>query len=97
MRWRRPSRTAIVGAHLAVLVALPVLVYIGDALVLRHRIDRGRALEPMTVYVGTKLKSGKVEIFTDQPQTEVCAHALFPHFGYRPCWWVRRSGGVKVI
>ncbi|HZF06979.1 MAG TPA: hypothetical protein VE932_21765, partial [Patescibacteria group bacterium] len=58
---------------------------------------RGGALQTMTVYLATRLKSGKLEVFTDRPQTEVCARALFPHFGYRPCWYVRRSGGVKVI
>ena len=87
----------VIGAVLAVLVALPVVAYVGDALVLRYRIGRGGALETMTVYLATRLKSGKLEVFTDRPQTEVCAHALFPHFGYRPCWYVRRSGGVKVI
>ena len=90
-------RARLVAALLVVLVALPLLVWIGDALVLRYRLTRGGALETMTVYLATRLKSGKVEVFTDRPQTEVCAHALFPHFGYRPCWWVRRSGGVKVI
>jgi hypothetical protein len=93
------SRRAIVvvGAALAVLVALPAVVYVGDALVLRYRIARGGALQTMTVYLATRLKSGKLEVFTDRPQTEVCAQALFPHLGYRPCWYVRRSGGVKVI
>ena len=89
-------RRVIVGA-LAILVALPVVVYVGDALVLRARIARGGALQTMTVYVATRLKSGKLEVFTDRPQTEICARALFPHFGYRPCWYVRRTGGVKVI
>ena len=93
-----PTRALLViVAALTVLVALPVVVYVGDALVLRYRIGRGGALETMTVYLATRLKSGKLEVFTDRPQTEVCARALFPHFGYRPCWYVRRSGGVKVI
>jgi len=99
-RVSRPmSRRAIlvVGAALAILVALPIAVYSADALVLRYRIGRGGALETMTVYLATRLKSGKLEVFTDRPQTEICAHAVFPHFGYRPCWYVRRSGGVKVI
>jgi hypothetical protein len=72
-------------------------VYLGDALVLRYRIARGGGLESVRVYIGTRLKSGKVEIFTDRQETEVCARTLFPHAGYRPCWWVRRGGGVKVI
>jgi hypothetical protein len=93
------SRRALVAvaAGLALLVAVPVLVYLGDALVLKYRITRGGALDTVSVYVATRLKSGKVEVFTDRKETEVCAHALLPHFGYRPCWWLRRGGGVKVI
>jgi len=87
----------VIVAALGILVALPVAVYVGDAVLLRYRIGRGGALQTMTVYLATRLKSGKLEVFTDRPQTEVCARALFPHFGYRPCWYVRRSGGVKVI
>jgi len=89
--------TLLLSLGLAVVVALPVVVYVGDALVLRYRIGRGGALETMSVYLATRLKSGKLEVFTDRQETEVCAHALLPHFGYRPCWWVRRTGGVKVI
>jgi len=82
---------------LAALVVLPLLLYLGDALVLRQRLAGGGGRETLTVYFATRLKSGKLEVFTDRPQSEVCAQALFPHFGYRPCWYVRRTGGVKVI
>ena len=87
----------ILAAALSVLVGLPVLLYVGDALVLRQRIAGGSGRETLTVYFATRLKSGKLEIFTDRPQSETCARALFPHFGYRPCWYVRRAGNVKVI
>ena len=78
-------------------VILPPVVYVGDALVLQYRLARGSGSEAMRVYFATRLKNGKLEIFTDRPQTEICARAMFPHFGYRPCWYVRRTGGVKVI
>ena len=87
----------LLGGALALLVALAAAVYIGDALVLRYRLGRGGGQDTLSVYFATRLKSGKLEVFTDRPQTEVCARALFPHFGYRPCWYARRSGGVKVI
>jgi hypothetical protein len=79
------------------LIALLAVMYFVDAGVLRYRLARGGGREMLTVYFATRLKSGKLEIFTDRPQTEICARALFPHFGYRPCWYVRRTGGVKVI
>ena len=91
-RW---ARLAIVA--LAAVVILPAVLYISDAVVLRYRLGQGGGRETFTVYLATRLKNGKLEVFTDRPQTEVCAQALFPHFGLRPCWYVRRSGGVKVI
>ena len=93
---RRRIRAIIVAA-LIVLVAVPAFLYLGDAVVLSLRMARGGGQQTLTVYFATRLKSGKLEIFTDRPQTEVCAQALFPHFGYRPCWYVRRTGNVKVI
>jgi hypothetical protein len=94
MTW--PARRLVIGV-LSVIVALPVIVYATDAVVLRYRLAHGGGWETLTVYFATRLKSGKLEIFTDRPQTEICARALFPHFGHRPCWYVRRTGNVKVI
>jgi hypothetical protein len=54
------------------------------------------ALGSVTSYYGTALKDGKMEIFTDQPQVETCAHSLFQHSGYRPCWYASRNS-VKPI
>ena len=53
-------------------------------------------LGSVTSYYGTALKDGKMEIFTDQPQVETCAHSVFPHSGYRPCWYASRNS-VKPI
>ena len=93
---RRRIRAIIVAA-LIVLVGVPAFVYIGDAGVLSLRMARGGGRETLTVYFATRLKSGKLEIFTDRPQSEDCVQAIFPHSGYRPCWYVRRTGNVKVI
>jgi hypothetical protein len=51
----------------------------------------GQAFGTVTFYYATVLKSGRTEIFYDQPQTEVCVQALLPHAGYRPCWYAVRS------
>jgi hypothetical protein len=45
----------------------------------------------VTFYVATPLKNGKLDIFYDQPQTEVCVYSLLPHAGYRPCWYAARQ------
>jgi hypothetical protein len=75
------------------LPALLAILYVGDDLFLRYRLAHGKdgdLLEAVTYYVATLLKNGRVEVFYDQPQTEVCVHALFPHLGYNPCWYVTR-------
>lgn len=84
---------------LLITVASLILLYVGDDLFVRYRLGRGIVgdpLETVTVYYATRLKNGKVEIFYDSPATEVCARALFPHMGYRPCWYVRRTK-VKLV
>ena len=83
-------------ASVIVAVAL-VVVYLLDYVVLRHKManpDQTVAYGTITSFYGTATKGGKMEIFTDQPLTETCIHSLFPHSGYRACWYVSK-GGVK--
>ncbi len=76
---------------LASLVTL-ALMYVVDDLSLRYRTSLGGdgPLQEVTFYYSTMLKNGRVEVFYGQPQTEVCVHALFPHHGHSPCWYVVR-------
>ena len=79
---------------LVVAVLLLVAVYAADSLWVWSRAggaSDGGALGSVTFYIVVPLKSGKTEIYSDQPQTEVCVHALFPHRGYRPCWYANRE------
>jgi hypothetical protein len=82
----------IIGWILLGSLVLLGLLYLADDLALRYRTaTRGDGLlEEVTFYYATLLKNGRVEVFYDQPQTEVCIHALFPHLGSRPCWYVVR-------
>jgi hypothetical protein len=80
-------------------VALFVVVYACDYTLLRFKMSRNNgadAVGKVTSYYSTALKNGKLEIFTDQPQTETCVHSLFPHSGMRPCWYASRNN-VKTI
>jgi hypothetical protein len=77
------------------LVGLLVLVYLLDYALLRRKManaDQSLAFGTITSFYGTGTKGGRMEIFTDQPQTETCVHSLFPHAGYRACWYVNKSG-----
>ncbi|HXJ80310.1 MAG TPA: hypothetical protein VMS64_16720 [Candidatus Methylomirabilis sp.] len=89
----------IFGRSLIVLVVLLSLLYIGDDVSVRYRMAHqkdGDPLQRVTYYIATMLKNGRVEVFYDQPQTEVCVRALFPHRGYRPCWYVTRHTVRRV-
>jgi hypothetical protein len=84
-------------ALLVALVALGV-VYAVEDLRLRFAATAARdsQTETLTFYYSTRLKNGRDQVFYDQPQTEVCVRAVFPHGGRRPCWYARRKP-VRVI
>jgi hypothetical protein len=78
----------------AVLVALAGLVYAGDFVWFEFRIHNAKPndpLETVTFFYATGVKGDKVEVFYDQPQTQICVHSIFPHQGYKPCWRFNRS------
>ena len=83
---------------IGVAAALAIL-YLGDDLSVRYRMAHRSAADPLeeiTFYYATTLKNGRGEVFYDQPQRTVCVHALFPHLGHRPCWFVAREP-VKMV
>ncbi|HEX2439531.1 MAG TPA: hypothetical protein VHT71_14580 [Methylomirabilota bacterium] len=85
---------ALARAAGAVLVLAVIFAYIGDWLLVRvrpHEPPAAAVYESLTFYVATPLKNGKVEVYYDQPQTELCVRTLFPQLGRRPCWYARRQ------
>ena len=78
---------------LAMLALLAVTLYAGDYLLLKERIHKGQ--EPFDTvqvesYSAVPEKNNRVEFFYDEPETEECVRALFPHSGDNPCWYVKR-------
>jgi hypothetical protein len=69
------------------------LVYAVEDLRIRHAANAspGSQTETLTFYYSTRLKNGRVQVYYDQPQNEVCVRAVFPHVGHRPCWYARRE------
>ena len=89
----------VAGWVLGVLLILAGIAYLGDSLYIRHKVasaNSAAALGNVRFYYATKLKNGKLNIYQDSPQNEVCVHALFPHYGYKPCWFVSRNT-VRVV
>ncbi len=75
------------------LVGMAALIYAGDYLAVRYRIATGR--EPYgTVTVRSfyivPQKNGKPEFYFFPPEDQTCVNAIFPHLGYKPCWYLRR-------
>ena len=69
-------------------------VYVSDYVWAEYRLGHAAAPEALgtvTFYYATMLKNGRLEVFYNQPQTEVCVYALFAHAGYRPCWYALRD------
>jgi hypothetical protein len=36
-------------------------------------------------------KDGRMEFLLDEPFEQTCVHALFPHSGASPCWYLERE------
>jgi hypothetical protein len=80
-------------------VVLLAFAYSADYLWVRYRIANpkaGVAFGRVTFYDSTTMKSGKTEVFYDQPLTQACVHAIFPQMGEPPCWYAGRRT-VKSI
>jgi hypothetical protein len=71
------------------LVCLTALIYAGDALWARFR---GRPVEHVKVdrVYAAMNQWNQVEYSAGTPVMETCVDALMPHFGYLPCWYLRR-------
>ncbi len=44
----------------------------------------------VTRYYLIPKKNGKTEFVFQPPELQPCVHALFPHQGYSPCWYLSR-------
>ncbi len=70
------------------LVMLAGLLYGGDWLAARWRGPRAFGAVVVRPYYAVPLKDGKTEFMMLSPETRTCVHALFPHFGDAPCWYL---------
>ena len=88
-----------IGKLLLALAVLLAVIYAGDDLSLRFKIPATRtpfiSMEVTRLFAIHK-KSGKVEYTTEDPVTETCVNSPFPHFGYSPCWYLRRQNNKRI-
>lgn len=89
-------------ALLAVIV-LFCLAYAVDYLQLRCRIWRnwnpyGTVTVQVMYVISEKAPQGvnKTEYSSGGAQDQTCVNSLFPHFGYKPCWYLRRRTQQRI-
>ena len=84
---------------LMIVLVLAAMVYGGDWLSLRYRGWRHGevfgSVSVTSVYVIHE-KNGKTQYQYDAPQDQACVKSLFPHFGYGPCWYLRRHPEQQI-
>jgi hypothetical protein len=85
------KRLIVVG--LSVVLCGTLLAYAVDYIVFRYRVAANRhPFGQMTVssYDAVKQKNGKTEFIFNPPEQQTCVHAVFPHAGFVPCWYLQR-------
>lgn len=80
-------------------VLLASCAYAVDYLVVRFKISDGRdPFSTVTIqpYYAIHQKNGRTEYDYAPPENQVCVRSLFPHFGYSPCWYVKRHTDRRI-
>lgn len=72
------------------LAALGGIVWLGDWLVLRHKMASSSAFGQIEVQrrYQVSLKNRRIEQRTEKLHSEECVQSLFPHYGDDPCWYL---------
>jgi len=79
------------------LILVALLTYAGDCLWVRYKTPSNR-FSTVTIqpYYAIHQKNGRTEYDYAAPATEACVHSIFPHFGYTPCWYVKRHTDKRI-
>jgi len=93
-----PARIIVKRILVAAVLAI-ALVYAVDFASVRVRMMRPSPGNPFETVTALRIlaigqKGGKTEYTVDQlqpQQTAECVHALFPHNGDPPCWYLKRK------
>ena len=91
LQWRRMAvkMKRLWARILQLLLAVVVLLYLGDWIALRVRAQTSSTVQ-VQQFLRTPLKGQKEEFdfmgTVDQP----CVRSLFPHNSETPCWWLER-------
>jgi len=76
-----------------VFCATTLFTFSADYLIFRYRVSRKiNAFGSVTVqvYYAIEEKNSRTEYMYKSTEQQTCAHSLFPHSGFPPCWYARR-------
>jgi len=81
-------------------IVLFAVLYGSDYAVAKVRLKKNTAgslesvkIQPMYVIPH---KDSRAEYVFGDPQMQTCLHSIFPHFGYSPCWYVKRNSQPTI-
>ncbi len=83
---KQAARWALIGA---------AVLYLGDYAVLRLRSEPTGSIMVRKYYALHKARE-KTNFMFAEPAPEACVHALFPHMGASPCWWLARHTEQRI-
>jgi hypothetical protein len=84
---------------IAVLAGAAVLALVADYAAFRVRVAANWNPYGSVIvnhYYAVAQKSGKTEFIFDPPRPQACVHALFPHAGWVPCWYLSRHADQRT-
>ena len=98
-------RSRILVRIVVALLAASASVYAGDYLVVRFALLHPRPSWPLESITRTRVlaipqKNGKYDYQIDQllpVETLTCVHAIFPHFGSQPCWYLKPRANQPIV
>lgn len=86
-----------------VLISAIVVVgalYVGDFALAKYRLSKNQSASLESVKVQPMYiiphKDSKAEYVFGEPQMVTCLHSIFSHFGYSPCWYVKKNAQPAV-
>jgi hypothetical protein len=85
----------LLGRIATVLVALLIVLYFGDYVVVRLRSDPTGTCQITKLYAIPQ-KDGKTSYEAGEPKTQTCVNSILPHLGYSPCWYLKRHKTQQV-
>jgi hypothetical protein len=83
-------------------IVLVAVTYSGDFLWLHVRMIKPKPGDPFDFvhlerFYAVSRKDGRYEFMAAEPEDRACVHALFPHGGMSPCWYVKRLNGKPIM